>query len=65
MEAGHRDNAAKAENSERDRYPDLQGWGGAENRECYPESPAWEEVRRISYSEAGISYKQIGKGLEK
>ena len=44
MEAGHRNYAAKAENSERDRYPDLQGWGGAENRECYSESVVGKEV---------------------
>lgn len=34
MEAGRRDYAAKAKNSERDWYPNLKGRAGEKNREC-------------------------------
>jgi hypothetical protein len=44
MEAGRRDYAAKAKNSERDWYPNLKGWDRTKNRKYYPESIVWEKV---------------------
>ena len=57
MEAGLRHHASEERNSEEDRHPHLQGGDRAENRECDIKGPVRKEVRFISYSRTGISYK--------
>ena len=57
MEAGFGYYTGKAEDCTKDRNSNLQGWTGTENRQRGIENTVWKEVRFISYSRTGISYK--------
>ena len=49
MEAGHRHHASKAEISEKDRYPHLQGGDRTENRGCDIKSSVGKDIESLVY----------------